>query len=277
MKKLFLFAFFILLIGCSAEPLVLDRESSIPPDAVKMTPEMDNNPPILHSDEYENPVPLAVINTAGAEDSPFIPKDRDEMYFVFVKDVREEIHVQIRDPVNGIWVSKNVNGAWQKPEFVQLQNSDKLALNGCEFVEGNFMLFCTAREGYTGMHWFSAEYKDNKWTGWKNADFNSEYETGELHINGNELYYHSTKTGGKGDNDIWMITNIDGEWKNPVNVEAVNTESNEGMPYITPDGVSCGSIVGIRSKRINDEWQEPELIISPFAGEPTIGNNQCSY
>ncbi|MBU0706152.1 hypothetical protein KJ657_04980 [Patescibacteria group bacterium] len=59
---------------------------------------------------------------------------------------------------------------------------------------------------------------------------------GELHIYDDELYYHSSKEGGKGGTDIWMLTNIDGKWQNPVNVEAVNSEVDDGYPFITADG-----------------------------------------
>ena len=49
-----------------------------------MTPELDKLPPILHSDEYHEPVPLgSTVNTAGAEDSPFITLDGKTLYFVF--------------------------------------------------------------------------------------------------------------------------------------------------------------------------------------------------
>ena len=206
------------------------------------------------------------------------------MYFVFVKDVREPVHIQIRDVVNGIWVSKFVNGEWQEPELVLLQKPGKLALNGCTFVRGKSMLFCSAREGYTGVHWFSAEYKNGKWVNWKNADFDPEYDVGELHIHGDELYYHSLKEGGKGGSDIWMLTEVDGKWVNPVNVEVLNSEENEGMPYITPDGNELwfnrrylGSPAVYRSKKINNVWQEPELIVSQFAGEPTLDRDGNLY
>ena len=260
------------------EQPTISREGSIPSDAVKGTPETDHYPPVLHSDEYEEPVPMpGPINTAGAEDSPFIPVDRDEMYFVFVKDVREEPHIQIRDVVNGMWVSKIENGAWQEPELVMLQEPGKLALNGCQYVQGNEMMFCSVREGYEGPHWFSAEFKNGEWTDWENADFNPEYDVGELHIYGDELYYHADREGGKGQSDIWMLTKVNGEWTNPVNVAAVNSADSEGMPYITPDGQELwfnrtylGSPGVFRSKRVNGEWQEPELIVSQFAGEPTL-------
>ncbi len=277
----------ILFSGCSAEeqeePLP-DRYSKIPADRVKITPEADRYPPQLHSEEYEKPVPLEVINTAGAEDSPFIPADRDELYFFFTPDVRVPVEKQILDGVTGIYVSNINNATFQEPKRVMLQDTGKLALDGCEFIRANEMLFCSAREGYTGLHWFLAKYKDGKWTDWENADFDPEYEVGELHVHGNELYYHSARPGGKGDSDIWMLTSINGEWTDPVNIEVVNSAQNEGMPYITPDGNQLwfnrwymGSPAIFRSEKIEGEWQEPELIISQFAGEPTLDRDGNIY
>jgi hypothetical protein len=291
MKRSFLLFFFILILLVSScankttDPEKLPtRQSKIPSDAVKMTPETDVYPPILHSDEYEKPVPLALIDTAGAEDSPFIPEDRDELYFFFTPDVKVPAEKQLLDGVTGIYVSKYIGGVWQEPERVVLQKKGKLSLDGCEFVEGNFMLFCSAREGYAGIHWFSAEYKDGKWTDWKNADFKTDYDVGELHIHGDELYYHSSRAGGKGGLDIWKLSKINGEWQEPENVEIVNSEDNEGWPYVSSDGQELwftrfymGSPAVFKSKRLNGEWQEPEMIISQFAGEPTLDKNGNLY
>ena len=56
------------------------------------------------------------------------------------------------------------------------------------------------------------------------------------------------------------------------------------MPYITPDGNELwfnrrylGSPAVYRSIKVDDEWQEPELIISQFAGEPTLDNEGNIY
>ncbi|NYZ77283.1 hypothetical protein H0O02_03130, partial [Candidatus Micrarchaeota archaeon] len=55
---------------------LVSREEAIPEDAVKITPETDKIPPELHSDEFEAPVPMSgPINTAGAEDGPFMMPD----------------------------------------------------------------------------------------------------------------------------------------------------------------------------------------------------------
>ncbi|MDD5172069.1 MAG: hypothetical protein PHF60_03475 [Candidatus ainarchaeum sp.] len=273
---------FVLICGCVSEQKVElpSRESKIPADAVKMTPEMDQYPPQLHSNEWSEPVPLeGPINTAGGEDSPFIAVDRNEFYFFFTPDVSVPVEKQLLDNVTGIYVSKKTSTGWSEPERVILQDPGKLAMDGCEFVQGNTMWFCSAREGYTGVHWFTADYKDGKWTNWKNADFKPEYEVGELYFSPdwNQLYFHSARPGGKGGLDIWMSQKSDGEWQEPQNIAAVNSADDEGWMYLTPDQSELwftrfyyGTPAIFRSKKADGEWQEPELIISQFAGEPTF-------
>lgn len=254
------------------------REDKIPESAVKMTPETDIYPPVLHLDDWETPVPLAgPVNTAGGEDSPFVPEDRDELYFFFTPDVSVPAELQVLDQVTGIYRSEYSDGSWQAPERIWLQDPGKLSLDGAEFVQGNSMLFATAREGYTGLHWFSADYQDGQWTNWQNADFDPAYEVGELHIHGDELYYHSARAGGKGQYDIWKLTKLNGSWQDPVNIEVCNSAETDGWPYITPDGSELwftrtylGSPAVYRSVRTGGDWQAPELVISQFAGEPTM-------
>ena len=257
------------------------RESRIPSDIVKVTPQTDAAPPKSLSQEYANPVPVhGKVNTAGAEDSAFILPDGNTLYFIFVPDVRLPVEQQILDPTVGIYVSRMENNSWNEPERIVLQDPDKLAMDGAEFVQDNLMYFCSAREGYTGVHWFKAEFKDGKWQNWENADHTlkmEEYETGELHISsdGNDLYFHSARSGGKGGLDIWVSEKVDGEWSEPVNVAAVNTERDEGWPALSPSGKELwfSRDYGIwRSQRVNGEWQPPEEMFFPLAGEPSVDN-----
>ena len=133
-----LIIFVLLISGCAQEEYkIIERESSIPDDVVKITPENDLSPPILHSELFENPVQFSDINTAGAEDSPFFSPERNEFYFFFTPDVRVPVEKQLLDGVTGIYVSRKVNGAWEKAERVWLQDPGKLSLDGCAFVEGN--------------------------------------------------------------------------------------------------------------------------------------------
>jgi len=281
-----LLAVLIIVCGCSSSPAEQqpqkDRDTSIPAGAVKISPSTDLLPPVLHSDRYRTPVPLPrTINTAGAEDSPFILPDGKTLYFFFTPDVKVPPEKQLLDSVTGIWVTRKEGAGWSKPERVVLQDPGKLALDGCEFVQGSTMWFCSAREGYTGIGMFRAEYRDGKWAGWQYAGdtLNKIYGVGELHVtsDGNEMYFHSSRAGGKGGLDIWVLRNSKGAWQAPMNVQAVNTADNEGWPFVTGDGSQLwfmrsyyGSPAIFMSEKADGTWQKPELIISQFAGEPTL-------
>ena len=266
-----------------------NRASAIPSDAVKMTPATDLFPPVLHSSEWSEPVPLSsAINTAGAEDSPFILPDGSALYFFFTPDVRVPVEKQVLDGVTGIYVSKRVNGSWTVADRVILQDSGKLALDGAEFVQGDMMWFASAREGYTGVNLFTAEFQNGKWSNWQYVGdrLMKDYQVGEMHItaDGNEMYFHSPRDGGKGQLDIWVTRKLNGEWQPPENVEAVNSAENEGWPFVSQDGnelwftrTYLGSPAVFRSMKINGTWSEPELIVSQFAGEPTLDANGNLY
>ncbi len=278
----------LLLSACvQKEHEIIDRESLIPQNATKITPDSDLSPPVLHSSEWEQPVPLPYpVSTAGAEDSPFITPDGKTLYFFFTPDVNVPVEKQVIDGVTGIYVSRKINNTWTKPERVWLQDPGKLSLDGCAFVQDNRIWFCAAREGYTGLHWFTAEFVEGKWQNWNIVDFNPEYEVGELHISadGKQLYYHSSKEGGKGNYDIWVSYKENNEWQQPKNLEAVNSPENDGWPFLSQDGSELwflrtylGTPAIFRSKRTNGAWSEPELIISQFAGEPSLDNEGNIY
>ena len=297
MKKLVLLLVMILLLaGCTEQTTeetsppreTIDRESKIPPKQMKMTLETDLLPPILHSDEFHAPVPMPYpINTAGAEDSGFIMPDGNTFYVWFTPNPIAPLSEQLDDGVTGIYEYKLIDGEWKQPERVWLQDPDKQALDGCEFVQNCVMWFCTARTGYTGIHWFRAECTDEgNWGKWEIADFPPEYEVGELHItaDGKELYFHSSMAGGKGQYDIWVSKNENGQWLLPQNVVVVNSPENDGWPSLTQDGNELwftrfyqGSPAIFRSSRIKGEWQEPELIVSQFAGESSVDNEGNIY
>lgn len=147
------------------------------------------------------------------------------------------------------------------------------------------MWFCTAREGYTGIHWFTADFIDGEWRNWLEADFNPAYEVGELHItaDGTELYFHSARPGGKGEFDIWVSKNVEGEWGEPENIAIINSPHTDGWPFVTQDGLelwftrSIGAPELYRSKKIEGSWSEPEKMFSVFSGELSLDNEGNVY
>lgn len=263
------------------------RLQAIPPQAVKINPDTDLYPPILHSEEYEQPVPMPYpINTAGAEDSGFITPDGNTFYIWFTPDPNIPAEKQLFDGVTGIYVSQKVGGVWQEPQRIWLQYPGELALDGCLFVQGDTMWLASARTGYTGLHWFTASFTNGEWTDWRDAGFDPEYEVGELHISADskELYFHSARPGGKGQYDVWVSRKENGVWLPPQNIEVVNSPENDGWPFLTENGKDLwftrtykGAPAIFRSKRVNDEWQTPELIISQFAAEPTLDKEGNIY
>jgi hypothetical protein len=284
-----------MLVGCASQQPDVEtppasRLESIPTGIIKQSPEIDQLPPILHSDEFQQPVPLGDgINTAGAEDSAFVTTDGNTLYFFFTPDGTIPAERQLNDGVTGIWVSRKVGGEWQPAERVVLQKSGDLALDGCAFVQGNQIWFCTARQGnYDDIDMWISDYKNGKWTDFRNAGrlLNQDYEMGEMHItaDGNEIYFHSGCEGGKGGFDIWVTRKANGTWQTPENIEIVNTTETEGWPFVTQDGNQLwltrwykGSPAIFRSKKINGQWTEPELIISQFAGEASLDKDGNLY
>ncbi|MDY6867388.1 MAG: hypothetical protein SVT56_05720 [Chloroflexota bacterium] len=78
---------------------------------------------------------------------------------------------------------------------------------------------------------FTAEWMGARWGNWEPVSDRLMYEIqiGEVHIHGDELYFHSDRADGKGDRDIWKTTRDgQGNWSDPINIEAVNTEGMEG-------------------------------------------------
>lgn len=274
----------VMIAGCGQAAVEIpDRESLIPPGAVKMSPENDTLPPVLLSDEYEGPTPLPYpVNTRGAEDSAFITPDGETLYVWFTPNNRMDVIEQSQDLVTGIYKFEREGEGWSAPERLWLTEPGQPHLDGCGFFQGNKAWICGVREGYEGIHWFTSEYQDGNWSEAVIDDFDPDYEVGELHISsdGRELYFHSSRAGGKGGLDIWMSTLVDGEWGEPVNLENVNSEFDEGWPALNPqeDQLWISKNYGLwRSDKVNGEWSEPVEIVSTLAGEATVDRDGNVY
>ncbi|MBN1369707.1 MAG: PD40 domain-containing protein [Dehalococcoidaceae bacterium] len=261
------------------------RATSIPPGAVKMTPENDTAPPVLNpafAHIWHEPVPLpGPVNTAGAEDSPFITPDGSTFYFWFNGDQSRDAYAQVSDPMTGLYWTEKVDGQWQEPERLFLQYFDKTGFDGDPAVFGSTLWFGSIREGnYRDIDIWTAELAGGRWTSWANAGelFNRTWEMGELHIaaGGDEIYFGSAREGGRGGRDIWVIRRSGGQWQAPENISAVNTAGDEGQPFITEDGSQLWftrltpAPEVYRSLKVGGQWQAPEMVLSSLAGEPTM-------
>ncbi len=252
------------------------REESIPAHMVKMTPETDRHPPIVHNSSWNAAVPWNTsVNTRGAEDAAFMTSDGKKFFFFFTPDPSLAANKQVNDGVTGIWMSELNETGWSEPVRVFLGWD---CLDGCPTFFNDTLWFCSIRDS-DGPKMYIVEYKNGQWAQIQINPLPSHFKLGEMHItaDGKEIYYAADRPGGKGNYDLWVTRNVGGTWQEPELCEGVNTAEYENQPYVTPDGnelwftrVYQGTPAIFRSFRNATGWSTPELIISQFAGEPTL-------
>lgn len=287
------FSLLVLLLQCACEPVgssivpsttpALSRVAVIPGDAAKHGPSDDAHPPILHNEAWESPIPMpGPINSAGAEDSPFISRDGQLFFFFFTPDVRIPAERQLDDGVTGIYVARRVFGGWSEPERVILSDPGELSLDGCEFFQDGQLWFCTIRAGaMREIDIWLADFGGSQATNWRTAgeELNLTVGLGEFHFSSDwkTVYFHSDMPGGQGGIDLYVSHLVGEAWSAPHNLAPLNTPEHDGWPYLTPDGGEIfftrtyqGSPGIFRSRWDGERWAEAELILSQFAGEPTL-------
>jgi hypothetical protein len=223
------------------------------------------------------------VNSAGAEDSPYISRDGTEFFFFFTPDVRVPLARQLADSVTGIWYSRLSGGQWTEPERVIL--NDDVALDGCQQLVGDTLWFASvrAKDMLGDIDVFTAVRKNGEWQNWRNAgrQLNVDYDIGEFHLtaDGQRLYFGSAE--GSSDPDLWVCRRNATGWDTPVRLGAnINDSLSQSQPFVSSDGRElwytgwCDTIMGpcvYRSRAdAAGNWQTPEQVVVRFAGEPTL-------
>jgi len=294
--RTFLFIFIIiglfssLFTGCISNN-TKTREEAIPDNAVKLTPEEDLYQPIMHSEEWQQPVPMeGPINTAGIEDSPFISSDGSTFFFWFTPDTNASYSEQLVDGVTGIWWSHKTQNSWEEPTRVIL--SDSIALDGAPFYQNDMLWFGSIRQGnYGEADVYTAIYENNKWTEIRNAGemLNKEYDVGEFHITKDGQYLYCDKDG-TSSKDLYVLEKTNEGWSEPTVLPyPINTdENNEVQPFVTDDQSELwftsqsrngyiGPAIFRCQKDNNGSWGQPVEIVSNLSGEPTIDKQGNLY
>jgi len=261
------------------------REESIPDGATKMTPETDHWPPVLHSPEWGQPVPMeGQVNTAGVEDAPVITPDGNTFIFFFTPDGNAPAQEQLVDGVSGVWWCTWGGSEWTEPERAHLAGEDEVHLDGPFAIQGNILWFGSARVGnYNDLDIYTAVLSGGEWINWQNAgvQINQTFDAGELYLtaDGQTLYFGAQHTGTGV--DLWRVTRNGQEWSIPVNLGApVNSSLDEGQPFVSSDGSELwfARLSGMgyqgpaifRSTKTGDTWSEPTEIVSNFVGDPGL-------
>ncbi len=282
----------VLLAACEKPwPFIADRYSKIPADARKGTPATDPFPPVLLSNEYDEPVPMSgPVNSMGAEDSPFISADGAEFFFFFTPDVRVPVEQQLRDSVTGIWYSQRVGGEWTEPVRVVL--NDDISLDGCQQLVGDTLWFASirSRDMLGDIDVFTAVRRNGVWQDWRNAghQLNVEYNIGEFHLTSDHQTMYFGSAEGIGNSDLWQMQRTATGWSMPVRLDAnINDSFSQSQPFVSSDMRELwytgwneqwmGPCVYRSLADSAGNWQTPEIIVAQFAGEPTLDDSGNLY
>ncbi|MBN1336764.1 MAG: hypothetical protein JXB39_12470, partial [Deltaproteobacteria bacterium] len=273
----------LLLAACADDPAPTRAESL--EGRTRVDPSTDPYPPVLAADFealFEDPVPVpGGVNTAGAEDSPFVADGG--LYFFFTPDPGIPAEQQVLDGVTGIWWISAGDGATGDDE-ARVVLADEDAMDGCPTFHRGTLWFCSIRAGNVNeIDWWTAACDGPECEDWANAGerVNTEIRAGELHLTDDALWFGAERDGGHGGQDLWRSA-VDGDsFEDPVNLgPAVNDAGTQVMPWVAPDGSELWftgtSALGHpgpalwRSTWEADAWTEAREVVSSFAGEPTV-------
>ncbi|MBS1652803.1 MAG: PD40 domain-containing protein [Bacteroidetes bacterium] len=143
------------------------------------------------------------------------------------------------------YCTKNDSGKWNSPKNfgppVNTKNNNGIA----SFTgDGQYVVCgrCGESDGYGSCDIYGAVLHGNTWEEPKNlgSNINSKEWDAQVSISadGKTLVFCSSRSGGYGDEDIWMARKgADDKWLQPKNLgSTINTSGNEYSPYLHPDG-----------------------------------------
>jgi outer membrane protein OmpA-like peptidoglycan-associated protein len=140
------------------------------------------------------------------------------------------------------YLSKKVNGEWQKGEPMRELNTDENEGAQCISADGRLLLYtaCNRPEVLGGCDVFYSQKKEGKWTAAKGfpAIASPAWESQpSISADGKIIYFSSDRAGGLGGRDIWYVAFEKGKWSDARNMgQPINTPFDEQAPFMHLDG-----------------------------------------
>jgi len=216
---------------------------------------------------------------------------------VFSKEGREAYWCH-----NGIWFSKVMDGKWTTPEIVPF--SRKEYSDDAPFLSPDGKhLFFTSKRSVTNSdksgkeNIWMVDIKKNGWSDPKvlphNVNKMFQHWQVSVDINGNLYFKHRPNNDPNQDSDIYYSRFINGEYQKPekLGVE-INSEANEGNPFVSPNGnyivfsrikerkpLNGGLFISFKKK--NGSWSEADplskYLVFNFGGNCPIVSQDGKY
>ena len=209
-----------------------------------------NQSPIIRNqpNTMENPVPVTAVNSISGDYTPQVNPTGTRLYFT---SVRKGGFDNQKDTTNmnnwgeDIYYSNLENDVWSAPTLLPEPLNSEGDDFGSSFTgDGQLMVYvkCGDEEGVGNCDLYMTQLVGTRWTQPQNmgnvVNSNMWDSQPTISSDGNRIYFSSTRQGGYGGMDIYMIQkNHLGDWGTPQNLgSTVNTPLNENGPYLAPDG-----------------------------------------
>jgi ankyrin repeat protein len=176
----------------------------------------------------------------------------------------------------GILMSERKNGRWTAPRFTSF-TGDKEGDVPFFSPDGKRVYYMSA-QALPGSKQSGKEriwYVDRIGDGWSepqvvNAEVNDYPHHWHFSVDADHtIYFSSSVPDGLGEGDIYRAKLVDGQWQKPENLGVpINSEQEEGMPNIAPDGshllFSRTYDLYISYRKEDDGWTEPIKLENPI-------------
>lgn len=179
------------------------------------------------------------------------------------------------------FMSKKVNGEWQKGVPIAELNTDENEGAQCISPDGRSMFYtvCNRPTILGGCDILFSQLKEGKWTTPRGvAAINSQSWDAQPSITADNrtVYFASDRPGGVGGLDIWYVKFENGKWSDAINLGApINTPFDEQTPFMHPDGITLyftseghpgmgGKDIYLSRMQPNGAWGEPQNLGYPI-------------
>ncbi len=190
----------------------------------------------------KNPVPFDPINLGDSINSNNNPNYMEYLPTLTV-DGKTLVFTRRYRGHEDFYMSKKVNGVWRKATPIDALNTENN--QGAESIsaDGNYFFFtgCDRPVGYGDCDiYYSYKQNDGTWSKPQNIGEPINTPSWEsqpsISPDGKDLYFASTRKGGKGNSDIWVSHLNNNQWGDPVDLDSnINTPFDEVSPFIAPD------------------------------------------
>lgn len=198
-----------------------------------------------------NIFPLQSLNSEEREFSPVLFQGK----LVFVTS---QLKMGIPDPVSDeayydllvVDLKKGLPSG--KPKNFSIDINTPLHEGPCSFSTDGKKIFFTRsnqlngapvldEEGKIQLQIYEASFNGTNWSDVKSLPFNKgnySYMHPSISPDGEKLYFASNKPSGYGGYDIYFVEKEGNNWSEPINMgPEINSNGNEGFPYMPPNGV----------------------------------------